>query len=60
MSERNGTINTPAGNRIAIKVDIESAPRLLIDIVKFTDSSEGGDEDDLAYLPQLARGVRPP
>ena len=41
MSERNGTINTPAGNRIAIKVDIESAPRLLIDIVKFTDSSEG-------------------
>ena len=41
MSKRNGTINTPDGNRIAISVDIESAPRLLIDIVKSTDSSEG-------------------
>ena len=33
--------NTPDGNRIAINVDIESKPKLLIDIATSTDSSEG-------------------
>ena len=40
MSERNGTITTPDGNRIGIHADIESTSKLLIDIAKSTDSSE--------------------
>lgn len=47
----------PAGNQAAPLN--ESKPKLLIDIATAKNSSEGDGEDDLAYLPQLVRGVRP-